>query len=352
MSRPLLTAAAALEETAAAVHELIRQSPYRRAIEPPELAEACYSYLERGGKFLRAALLVWSCRLLGGPEQAAGQAAAAVEVFHAWTLVHDDIIDRDDRRRGGATVHAAAEQQAAAVGLPPAEAAHYGMTVGILAGDLQHGWVVDLLASLPAGSPWPELLRRLQGDTLRRVLGGELLDVAHSYRPLAEISQEDMLQVIEWKTAELFAFCGWAGATLAAAEPAQRQRLERFGRELGIAFQLRDDVLGLTGDPERLGKPVGGDLKEGKRTLPVVLAWRKGDEEQRAAITRALGQPADDDARQAATRTIIELGGVDEAQCLADEHLAAALAQLDELPDTPARGLLASLAHMLVERNR
>ena len=350
MSRPAL--AEPLAQVGAQVAAVIRQSDYWQSVLPPHLSQACYSYFERGGKFLRSALLVWSARLLGAPQAAASQAAAAVEVFHAWSLVHDDIIDRDDRRRGGPTVHALARERAAQAGMSAPEAAHYGLTVGVLAGDLLHGWSTCLLAALPGSDAWPELLARLEGRVLRRVVGGELLDVELSHRPLEAVSDEQVLQVTDWKTAELFAYCGWAGARLAAAGPDQQARLERFGRHMGTAFQLRDDILGLVGDPQQMGKPVGSDLKEGKRTLPLLAAWRQADAGQRQALAQALSPQADEAQRQAAAELIAALGGVAAAQGLAEQHQAWALDQLPGLPARAERDLLADLAAVSARRDR
>ena len=349
MSEPI---AQELAGIATAVHGLIQASGYWQEVAPEHLSGACLSYLGRGGKCLRSGLLVWASRLCGGRDEQAYRAAAAVEVFHTWTLVHDDIIDRDERRRGGPTVHAQAAAAARRAGASEPEAAHYGTTVGILAGDLQHGWAVELLSGLPAESAWPELLGRLEGQTLRRVIGGEMLDVDLARRALEEVTERDLLQVIAWKTAELFAYCGWAGARLGQGSPADCGRLERFGRELGMAFQLRDDVLGLVGDSGAMGKPVGSDLREGKRTLPLLAAWAQAGAQEREIITRALQPKGTAAERAEAIRVVVARGGVAAAQARAEQHLGLARAELEPLPATPPRARLGELARMLVERDR
>src|SRR5438105_11222449 len=137
---------AALEERRQQVYDYLDAWPGAAAFKPPEIHDAIYSYLLRRGKALRPLALLLSCGAVGGDESQALPAAAAIEVFHTWTLVHDDIIDRDDLRRGQPTVHEEYAMQARKVwSLPDQEAVHYGTSVAILAGDLQQSWAYALM---------------------------------------------------------------------------------------------------------------------------------------------------------------------------------------------------------------
>jgi len=334
------------------VQARIMGSAFLRQVSPKSLAEACASYPARGGKSLRAAMLVWSCRMCGGPEEPALQAAAAVELFHAWTLVHDDIIDRDPMRRGGPAVHAAAQEQARAAGQDPAQAAHYGTSLAILAGDMQHGWAVSMLAALPRHRHGPALVRRLEGKTLREVIGGEMLDVDLAARPLDAVSEEDVRRVIARKTGALFAFAAWAGGMVAGASSRYRAALSRYGLEAGIGFQVQDDILGLVGRPEAMGKPVGSDLREAKRTLPLVVAWNRAGAAERRTIEAALRPAAGQTEIRQATAAILHLGGVAAAEAWAETCSHRARAALADMPPVREREYLLALAQKMIARDR
>ena len=183
------------------VYDYLDTWPGAGAFRPPEIHEALFSYIKRRGKALRPVLLLFSCAAVGGDEASAIPAAAAVEVFQTWTLVHDDIIDRDDTRRGKPTVHA----QYKARGLQELEldegsAAHYGTTVGILAGDLQHSWCYALLAGLSGRGASDalvlELVRRMASSLTPQLLEGEMLDVQFAL-PGAEMpSERELLDML------------------------------------------------------------------------------------------------------------------------------------------------------------
>jgi geranylgeranyl diphosphate synthase type I len=348
-----------LQRIADCVRAEIADDALRPCFAPETLLEAALSYPSAGGKALRPALLAWCCRALDGPEAAALRAGAAVELYHTYTLIHDDVIDRDPLRRGRPSAHAlmagVGEER---FGLDMTEAAHYGLSMAILAGDCLHCWAVKLLTMLPAQGVSPavalQLVDRLQGQVGPAIVEGEARDIQLPFSPVAEVTEDEMLQVIRTKTAALFAYCGWAGGLLArGVEDDAVRALAAFAERAGIAFQLQDDVLGLIADEATLGKPVGNDLREGKRTLIIALGWARASDAERAELAAVLGnQQAGPAETAAATALLRRLGAIADVQALAAGYLDDALGHLAALPDTPALALLRELAARMVSREK
>jgi len=351
---------AALEERRQQVYDYLNGWPGAAGFKPPEIHDAIYSYLRRRGKALRPLALLLSCGAVGGDESQALPAAAAIEVFHTWTLVHDDIIDRDDLRRGQPTVHAQfAAHARERYGLDADQAAHYGRAVAILAGDSQQSWAFALLGDLVnrgvRAELVVELVRRMATSLTPQLLEGEMLDVQFALTPDNSVGEQQVLDMLTKKTGALLEYAAWCGATIGLAGRPDPEdlagRLGRFAALCGTAFQLRDDILGLTGDESKLGKPVGSDIREGKRTLIVHMALANGSKRDKARIIGALGNPAattgDLDDALAAIKDSGALGKVEE---LANSLISQADALLDGLPDTPQRGLLGSWASFLLAR--
>ncbi|MBD3166928.1 hypothetical protein GF324_10035, partial [bacterium] len=266
-----------LEACAVRVQDYLLQDRFRRRFHPKDIEEAARLYVKAGGKRLRPAILLWSCGALGGDEEKAMPAAGTVEIFHTWTLVHDDIIDRDERRRGSATVHEQFRQVALDRyrGISSEEARHYGTSVAVLGGDVQHGWCVSMLSELSRMNGIDarltlELIHELDSSLLNLLVEGELLDLQFSHEPIDRFKVEDIEDMLWKKTGVLYRYCAGAGAQIALGrwdpEHEHVQALQEYAGRCGIAFQLQDDVLGIVGDADKLGKPVGSDIREGKRT--------------------------------------------------------------------------------------
>lgn len=348
------------------VYALLHDPRYGTAFEPEHIRESVYHYLRQKGKALRPLMLLLSCGAAGGDEARALPAAAAVELFHTWTLVHDDIIDRDDLRRGRPTVHAAFARRAREeLGQPDSEAAHYGVTTAILAGDQQQGWAYALLAELPARGVAPLVALDLIRDLALRVepglLAGEMLDVQYSLGGIEALTEAAVLDMLARKTALLYSYAARAGALIGLDAAGQSgtptgsalaEALEQFAALCGTAFQLQDDILGITGDEARTGKPVGSDLREGKKTLIIYHALTHGSPAQVARIHAVLGNPtADRDSVAAAVQALDDAGSLAYVRGIAERYIADAYAQLARLPDTPARKLLYLWARFLVARD-
>lgn len=348
-----------LQQIAQQVREIVLDTTLRPKFAPAAMAEAVLAYPLAGGKALRPALLTWACAALGGDERAALRAGVAVELYHTYTLVHDDIIDRDPVRRGKPSVHVLATRSGEAeFDLGPEDAAHYGLSLAILAADIQQAWSIYLLSSLPELGVDPlltlQLIRRLEGITGPAILEGETVDIQLPFLPVEQVTPEMILHVIRTKTAALFAYCAWTGGMLArGADDADVQALSAFAECAGIAFQLQDDVLGLVGDEAKLGKPVGSDLREGKRTLIIALAWQRASEAERAQLAAVLGNPTATPTAAAETTALLQrLGAIDDVQTMATRHLDDAITHLNRLPDTPHRALLHEMALRMLQREK
>jgi geranylgeranyl diphosphate synthase type I len=336
------------------------------------MREAILSYVRQRGKGLRPALLMLSCGAVGGDEEQAVPAAAAVEVFQIWTLVHDDIIDRDRTRRGHPTVHARfADIGQDEIGLSQSEAAHYGTSVGILAGDLQQSWCYALLCDLESrGVPASlivELVGRMASSLTPQLMEGEMLDVQFSLRSRDLLSADasnlgtmqpsgvEVLDMLEKKTGTLLEYAAWAGARIGFArsggDPTQAERLGTFARLCGRAFQLHDDLLGLTADERVLGKPSGSDLREGKLTYIVSLGLERATAAQRKVLNSVLGNA---EATPSQVETAVEVlratGALQNTAELAQTFIDQALALLNTLPPSNQRELLRAWAVYLLAR--
>ncbi len=328
-------------------------------ILPPHLQAVSASYLNKPGKNLRPVLLLLACEALGGEVEIALPAAAAVEIFHTWTLLHDDVIDHDTLRRGQETAHIRG-QRLGREGwqLEHSRAADYGQALAILAGDILQGAVIHLFTRL-SGVPSAlkiALLERLSGKLNPELLAGEQRDVELSYRPLAEIHETEILEMMRLKTGVLPAFCAETGAAIGAQCPPQdcpaAQKLAAFAEACGIAFQLQDDILGIMGDEKYLGKNIASDLREGKRTLIILRTLEKCTVAERAFLEQTLGnrQASESDWAQL-SQLIQQHGALTTTADLAEKYLQQAIAHLeDALPPSAARDNLRSWAGLMTKR--
>ena len=351
----------ALAERKKIVYEYLYREEFSSRFHPQHIRDAIYAYMDNGGKSLRPAALMFACGAVGGDERKAVPAAAAIEIFHTWTLVHDDIIDRDSKRRGGPTVHEAFRQRAIRdYGYNEEDAAHYGLSIAILAGDMQQGWAVSILTKLAEQEGMdPRIPLYLIKDAEMRVLSllidGEMRDVQFSKTNIHEVSEADVLDMLSKKTGVLYEFAGKAGAMIGLNTPDPDHPLaaavSAFAADCGAAFQLQDDILGVVGDEEALGKPVGSDIREGKRTTIALQAYRNGNREQRGFLMSALGNPnADAEQLKKAADLMRELGGIEYTANLAKRYIERALERLEPLPPSEYRDLLHFWADYMIQR--
>lgn len=343
------------------IRDFILDSRFVDRFHPEEIRWAVTAYVRYGGKRLRPAIVLFSAGAVGGDEAQALPAAAAVEIFHTWTLVHDDVIDRDPLRRGKSTVHhhyaVEAADPAGKLALSEELAKHFGVSIAILTGDIQHGWGISMMTELMKRGVSPELTLELidELDTvvLNTLVEGEVLDILYSQRPVETLTPEEIEAMLWKKTGALYEFCGRAGARIGVGgkDDPMVDAVGRFAALCGTAFQLQDDILGVVGNQEALGKPVGSDLREGKRTLVVHHAFKNANEAQKAQILSVLGNASA--TEQEATDVINllrDLGGVDAVAKRAKDLIADAREHLQVLQETPYRDLLNQWAGFMIAR--
>jgi geranylgeranyl diphosphate synthase type I len=312
-----------------------------------------------GGKRLRPTFAWWGWRGAGGsptgPEtHAVLRAVSSLELIQACALVHDDLMDDSTTRRGAPTVHvdfAARHRAAGWLGTPE----RFGAASAILLGDIALAWADDMLRG---SDLWPDQMSRVLGvwQAMRtEVLAGQYLDVLTQAR--GDEAPETALQINRYKTAAYTVERPLhLGAAIAGACPALVDTYGRFGADIGIAFQLRDDLLGMFGDPVVTGKPAGDDLREGKRTLLLAYGLRAADRQRytRAAklLRGAIGNPhVQHDTVTQVRELLIELGAVAEVESRITELTDSALASLQSTDlDEPARARLIELAAQATSR--
>ncbi|MBM9461330.1 polyprenyl synthetase family protein [Nocardioides sp. zg-536] len=279
--------------------------------------------LTSGGKRLRAAFCLWGYAALAGPPsgedaRAVSRAAAALELLHASALVHDDLMDASDTRRGRPATHRGFAAEHGTDGWR-GDPEQYGAAAAILAGDLLLTWADELLRR--CGFGWDRVGPALEVLDLCRseVIAGQFLDISVQARGTADVAQA--MTVLRYKSAKYSIERPLhVGAALAGADAAALELLSDFGLPLGEAFQLRDDLLGVFGDPAATGKPAGDDLVEGKRTVLVALALDAAPAAEAKRLDAALGT-ALDASEVAELRDIIE-------RCGARERVETTIAEL------------------------
>ncbi|MBI3253269.1 MAG: polyprenyl synthetase family protein [Nitrosopumilales archaeon] len=235
---------------------------------PHDLYSAASHLIVSGGKRLRPYMVMKSCEMLGGKTKNAINAASAIEMVHNFTLVHDDIMDNDEMRHGVTTVHK-----------------KFGMPIAILAGDVLFSKAYQVVSSTSlSSSSVIELVSRLAKSCVD-VCEGQLLDISMANSEKIP-SQSQYIKMIEKKTAALFEVSCAMGAICANAKRKDISNLSSFGKNLGIVFQITDDLIGILGDSKVTKKPVGNDLREGKKSLPILLAINRAKGENKEIILK------------------------------------------------------------------
>lgn len=282
-----------------------------------------------GGKRVRPALLLLAARLGGYQGERAVLYGSVVEFIHTATLVHDDIIDDADLRRGRLSVHS-----------------RWGNDVTVLLGD--YLYIKSMALALTQDSL--DVIRLLCDVTLR-MIEGEIYQLTKAGD--VDITEEEHFEIIRRKTAYLFAGCAQIGGMLGDTTPAQRQALWDYGFDLGIAFQLVDDLLDYTADEAVLGKPAASDLREGKVTLPVIHLLRQGNARARELVHGVVrDRDVTPDAWREIRRLLAESGAIGAAAAQAGTYVARAKHHLGAFPRSREREALEGLADYVLLRDR
>jgi len=295
----------------------------------PLTAEVSGYVLRKKGKRLRPALVLLTSRLFSPGSEESVFLASLVELIHTASLIHDDIIDRADVRRGKESVHA-----------------KWGPNITVLLGDYlyiksiglslqsRHDRVIRLLADVSA--------RMIEGELDEYALGGDL-----------GITEGQYLNIVENKTAVLFAACCRIGAIIGLASPEEEEAVADFGLNLGKTFQIVDDLLDFTGDPGVLGKPILSDLAEGRVTLPLIRALKAGGRSERERIKGLIGRKdIAADERRGLLESLAAVGAFDYANGKAREFAEKSLECLGRFPDSTPRETLIRLAVFVLTRTR
>ena len=292
----------------------------------PMVENVGHYIVDAGGKRLRPLLVLLSAAALGDCNAQHIKFAAVVEFIHTATLLHDDVVDISSLRRGRPTANET-----------------FGNAPSVLVGDFLYTRAFQLMVELQD----MEILRHM-ADTTNTIAEGEVLQLTRAGD--AATTQEQYLDVITRKTAILFAAGCYGAATLGGADQDTRRAMQEFGLNLGIAFQMIDDVLDYEGDPATMGKNVGDDLTEGKPTLPLIHVLREGTEQEQALVKRAISEKTAEDI-DAVVTAVKRCGALDYTRARATHYHDLALQRLQQLPQSAARSALEQITALSINRD-
>ncbi len=311
-----------INEDMRAVDAVIRKSLHSEVVLINQVADYI---INSGGKRLRPALVLLSAGVFGKIETRHHELAAVVEFIHTATLLHDDVVDESSLRRGRATANTLFGNAASVLVGDFVYSRAFQMMVGV-----QNMRVMDILA-----------------EATNIIAEGEVLQLLNIND--ADISDDDYLRVIHYKTAKLFEAATRLGAVICQASPDDENAMAEYGMRLGTAFQLIDDVLDLSGNSEDIGKNLGDDIAEGKPTLPLLYAMRHGDTKQNQLIRNAIEQGGLEDF-SAIIQAVKQTGALDYVRDIAKQEAELACKAIQHLPSTPQHQALIQLAEFSVSR--
>jgi len=329
------------------VYEIFSDENLRPLMLNAALKEGALLYPLNIGKALRPTLSCLVCECLGGEKRASLLCGAAIELYHNSTLAHDDIIDDDDLRRGKPSVHAYFAKK---------QGKQYGLSMGILSGDMLQSWTAYILSRLPEFGVSEKvallLISELSGVSGPKILAGETLDIELPFIDIENVTTQMINEVMENKTAELFRFCAFSGGVIAENGYTPRVKAaEDFAKYSGMAFQLKDDILGITGSEELLGKPIGSDIIEGKRTIILSHAFAHAAATEREFLKTRMGNKDIEDADIEHVKDIfVSTGALMYAEDMADNYLKSASEALNVLPKNPQQEILREMLEYMASR--
>jgi octaprenyl-diphosphate synthase len=309
--------------------KLVETEIRRESVASVDAITAIGQYLqEAGGKRLRPSLLLLSSKLIGDGGESAIRMGAVVEMIHAATLVHDDVIDAAETRRGR-----------------PSTNVQWGNHTCVLAGD----WLYMQAFQIALRERNFHVLDLLIGLT-QMMVEGELLQLERIGR--IGVTEADCMELVDRKTACLFSVCAKLGAIVAGADSQTEERLGEYAWNLGMAFQLVDDVLDFTAREKTLGKPVGGDLREGKVTLPLVYALERATAEERSIIERVLADRHYQNVPLSQILVLIEkYRGIERVRERAQAFTDKARQVIGEFPESPYQRALYGITDLVTDRD-
>jgi len=297
-----------------------------------KLREAMLHYPKAGGKRLRPIVTMLVADAINKNGMDALPFGIALEMVHNFTLIHDDVMDRDETRRGIRTVHAT-----------------FGISEAILSGDALFAKAFQVIGDMEIDGERKSRLTSLLARSVLLLAEGQQMDM--DFEKMEIISSDEYMKMIERKTAVLYSAAAQGGAIVAdASEPLQETMFE-FGRLMGVGFQIWDDVLDLRGDEKLIGKPIGSDIRNGKKTLMMIYALESLSDKDASRILEILGNRGASDSEVADTIRIMDsAGAIDRAERIASELIAKAKILLDDLPEGEDREKLKELTDFMIRR--
>jgi len=302
-------------------------------LDPENLHSASNHIIKAGGKKIRPALVLLTAEAVGGNRKWAYKTAAAVELIHTFSLIHDDIMDGDEMRRGMPAVHTL-----------------WGEPMAILAGDVLFSKAFELVTQTQAEDiPSENVITALKTvvDSCIKICEGQALDM--DFEGKLNVKEEDYLKMIYKKTAALIAAATKSGAIIGGGSEEQVEALSQYGELIGMAFQIQDDYLDVISDEEELGKPVGSDIVEGKMTLMVVHTLEAATDADKEELISIL-ESGDESNTNRAIEIFNKYDSITYARDIALENVNQAKKLLDMMDDSPAKEALYNLADFVLER--
>ena len=303
-------------------------------IDPEELQKSTQHLIKAGGKKIRPSLVVLSSEAVGGTAKDALKTAAAVELIHTFSLIHDDIMDKDDMRRGKPSVHIL-----------------WGEPMAILAGDTLFSKAFEtVLETEIDGVSYERVVNALKTvvDSCIKICEGQAFDMC--FEGNFDVKEEEYMKMIYKKTGALIAAATRSGAIIGGGSPVEVETLTAYGRLIGLAFQIQDDYLDVASDEENLGKPVGSDIVEGKMTLMVVHALSNASADDKKEIVSILKADKDTDVDRA-IELFEKYGSINYAHDIALDNVDQAKKLLETLDESEAKVALAMIADYVLQRN-
>jgi len=302
-------------------------------VNPKALRDSSVHLISAGGKKIRPSLAVLSCQAVGGKSEYALKTAAAIELIHTFSLIHDDIMDKDDMRRGEPSVHVL-----------------WGEPLAILAGDTLFSKAFETVIRTKIDDTSYKRVNEALAvvvDSCIKICEGQACDM--SFEEKFDVKESEYMNMIYKKTAALIAAATKAGAIMGGGNPEQVEALSEYGRLIGLSFQIQDDYLDVVSDAESLGKPVGSDIVEGKMTLMVVKALAEASPEDKETLITILKENNPERVDEAIS-IFEKYGSIKYTHDLALENVRKAKELLDILDDSEAKDALLLIADFVLQR--
>ena len=300
-------------------------------ITPDNLEEASVYLTRAGGKMLRPALTLITAEAVGGNRESALKSAAAIELIHTFSLIHDDIMDQDDMRRGMPSVHKV-----------------WGEDVAILAGDTLFSKAFEIIiGSEGTSSEQNNKALATVADACVKICEGQASDMGFEER--FDVSEDEYMEMIFKKTGALIAAATKVGAIMGGASEEVIDAMYEYGRLIGLAFQIQDDYLDIAADEETLGKPIGSDIGKGKMTIIAIKGLASVDDGRLLEILKAENNSQDE--IDEAVEILTNCGAIEYARNLAQESVVKAKEVLEILDDSSSKQILVDIADFVLERS-